>query len=158
MMHKFSFIFLTITFIISCKSDPTQGLEKLDLMSKGVPLAIMAPAGAEVLTEDFGVMKDVTIRKGDDFYIQILASNAVSTDKTSIIADQKADVQRAPFFSKFVQEDIDGFIYEKQIDSSNINYDFRYVKIQGDREYMFQTGLVGRFSLEQVEKMYEAVK
>jgi len=158
MLQKYGFLFLTLVFLFSCKSDPTKGLEALDLMGKGIPLKVMAPTGAEVLTEDFGVMKDVTIRKGDDFFIQILASNAVTTDKAGIISEQKSDVQKAPFFSKFIQEDIDGFIYEKQIDSSNLNYDFRYVKIQGDREFMFQTGLVGQFTLEEVQRMYEAVK
>ena len=158
MSQKFVLIFLTMSVMFACKSDHTKGLESLDLMSKGIPIKIMAPVGSEVLSEDFGVMKDVTIKKGDDFYLQILASNAMTTDKTAIINGQKSDVQNAPYFSKFIQEDADGFIYEKQIDSSKINYDFRYVKLQGDREYMFQTGLIGSYSLEDVKRMYQAVQ
>jgi len=43
-------------------------------------------------------------------------------------------------------------------DSISTNYGFKYLKIQGDKEYIFQTGLVGNFGLDDVKVMYEAVK
>ena len=39
-----------------------------------------------------------------------------------------------------------------------MNYDFRVVKIIGDTEYDFQTGLLGKFSKEDVMKMFESVQ
>lgn len=50
------------------------------------------------------------------------------------------------------------FIYRKKISEDRINHDFRYIKIQGDQEYMFQVGLMGQFSLEDVKAMYASVK
>ena len=51
-----------------------------------------------------------------------------------------------------------GFIFEKKLSPDHLNYDFRYFKVQGDKEYVFQTGLIGKFSLEDVKGMYGAVK
>ena len=67
-------------------------------------------------------------------------------------------VKNSPFFSEIIKEDDNGFIFKKTISEDRINYDFRYVKIQGDKEYVFQTGLIGQFTLDDVEMMYEAVK
>ena len=44
------------------------------------------------------------------------------------------------------------------LDSTNLNYGFKYLRIQGDKEYTFQTAMVGTFSLEEAKGMYEAVK
>ena len=150
-------IFIAL-LVFSCKSDPTSDLVDLDLMSKGIPLKIKAPVDAKVVAENMGVMKDITIQKGSNFYIQILSSNAVTNDKKKIISEEKAIVERGIFFSKIIQEDEFGFIFEKKIDSTTINHDFRFVKIQGDKEYLFQTGLIGNYSVEDVQKMYAAVQ
>ena len=48
----------------------------------------------------------------------------------------------------------DGFIYQTAIDSSCISYGFRYIVLRGDLEITFQTGLLGTFSREEVERMY----
>lgn len=144
--------------IISCKSDVTKNMQDLDLMFKGVPIKIKAPLDAEVVVEDLGVLKDITVTKGDHYNLQILSSNAVSFDRADLVNDHKRQVQEDNFFSKFILEEENGFIYEKQIDSNTVNYDFRYIKIQGDQEYIFQTGLFGRFDKSDVEAMYESVK
>ena len=59
---------------------------------------------------------------------------------------------------KIIEEEEVGFIYETVFDSTATNYGFKYLKIQGDKEYIFQTGLVGTFGLDDVKMMYEAVK
>ena len=65
-------------------------------------------------------------------------------------------VQEDPFFREMIKEEDQGFIFSKKADSTTVDYDFRYVKILGDKELIFQTGLVGSFSLEDVKIMYNA--
>lgn len=130
---------------------------KLDLMSYGLPIAIGAPAESEVKVDDLGVWKDVTVKHGDNYFVQILSSKASSLDINKLKTESLSEVKAGRFFSKIIQEDDSGFIFEKKIDES-INYDFRYFKIQGDHEYSFQTGLIGTFSEEQVRDMYTSVQ
>ena len=144
--------------IVACKSDPASNLKPLDLMKYGIPLTVMAPDSAKVETMDLIVQNDVTIKKGDDYFIQLYASDASTTDLKQVKADQLEEVKANPYFSGIVSEDENGFVYKKQIDSTNVNYGFKYIKLQGDKEYIFQTGLIGKFSEESVMAMYNAVK
>ncbi len=142
----------------ACTKDAKTKLNPLDLLSYGVPITIMAPDSAKVETMDMIVQKDITVRKGKDYYVQIYASDATTRDVAQLKAEQLAEVKTNRFFSKIINEEEAGFIYEMAIDSVNINYGFRHVRVQGDREYVFQTGLVGNFNLEETQRMYEAVK
>ena len=153
---KYSIWACCIFLLFSCKSEPK--VPALDLMKYGLPISINAPEASVVEADDMGIMKDVTVKSGDDYFIQIYSSVATSMDATKILADKKIEVEAGPFFTKIISEETNGFIYEKQITETTIDHDFIYVKIQGDTEYVFQTGLFGTFSLEQVQKMYDSVK
>lgn len=142
--------------LFACKSEPE--LPTLDLMSYGIPISIHAPLEAEVVTDDLGFWKDVTIKKGEDYFIQIIASQATSLEIGKMKTEGLEEVKNGKFFSKIIQEDESGFIFEKKIDENTIDYDFRFYKIQGDQEYIFQTGLYGTFSEEQVRQMYHSVQ
>ncbi len=132
--------------------------KSLDLMKYGLPIKIAAPADAEIKSDDLGFMKDVTVKDGDQYFVQILASTATELDPKKILLNKVNEVKSGPFFSKMMLEEDHGFIFEKKIDENNINYDFRYIKVQGDQEYSFQTGLIGTFTEDDVKKMYESVK
>ena len=82
---------------------------------------------------------------------RFFAADANTTNAKMIVEELKKDAENNPYFSKIVSEDDDGFIYETMIDST-FSYKFRQVRIQGDREYIFQTGLIGSFTLDQVKK------
>ena len=69
-----------------------------------------------------------------------------------------AEIKSNAYFSKIIEEEEAGFIYSMVFDSTATNYGFKYLKIQGDKEYIFQTGLVGNFGLDDVKLMYNAVK
>jgi len=148
---------LIIGFIIVACSTEAK-FEDYALVKHGLSIKIKAPAEPEVTVVDMGIAKDVTVKKGDNYSIQIISAGATNYNVSDIIAEKKTEVEGGPFFSQIVQEDENGFIFEKKIDEENINYDFRAVKILGDTEYDFQTGLLGRFSKEDVMDMYEAVK
>jgi hypothetical protein len=154
-MTKYILILFSI-LLFSCGS-PADALEELDLMKEGVPLKIKAPEDAIVKQKDMGIFKDITVRKGDDFYIQITGAQKFNDDLSARKAEELSTVKGFDTFSKIIQEDERGFIFEKKKGDSMV-YDFRSVKFVGDNEYLFQSGLIGSFALEQVEVMYDAVK
>lgn len=147
---------LSFIFLLSCQSKSK--FEELDLMSNGLPIKIHAPAESVVKTQDIGgIFKDVTIKSGDEYYLQITSSEALSRSAAERASELKSDIQKFNYFSKIMEEEDQGFIFEKNVGDEKA-YDFRYVRIQGDNEYIFQTGLMGKFTLEQVKDMYEAVQ
>ena len=153
-------LLLISMLLVNCKEGaaPASSLDDLDLMSHGLPIKIKAPAGAEVVTEDMGFIKDVTVKGEGNYFLQILGSEVSTTDIAAIVSSQKEAAKNSPFFSEIVSEDANGFIFKKQITPERINYDFRSIKIQGDQEYVFQMGMMGNFSLDEVKTMYAAVK
>ncbi len=149
-------LLVLMTLAGSCAREPQ--LVPLDLMPYGVPLTILAPDSAVVKKRDMIVQEDITIRAPDGFDVQLYVSNARTTDPKVLKDTLLAEVKRQPYFSKVVREEAQGFIFENQIDSTATFYDFRYVTIRGSKEYQFQGGLLGNFTLEQVERMYRAVQ
>ncbi len=144
--------------MLNCQSDQQNKWKSMDLLEHGIPLSVQAPDSTEVEKMNLGgILQDVTLRKGNDYFIQIYASDASTNDVAKLKADQLSEVKSNRYFSKIVEEDESGFIYETQIDSL-INFGFRYIHLQADREYIFQTGLTGTYTLEEVERMYEAVQ
>ncbi len=134
------------------------GWKKTDLLPYGLPLTILAPDSVEVKTlNKNSVVQDVSLRKGSDYYVQIFASPAQTTDLARLKADRLAEVRDNPYFKRIVEEQADGFLFEMQIDGTT-SYGFRYVIVQGDREYAIQNGLSSLFTEEQARMMYQAVQ
>ena len=107
---------------------------------------------------DMGVLHDITINSPEDkYHIQIYASDAESDDIALIKADLVNDVRNNPFFSRIVKEDVKGFLYEITIDSVNY-YSFRHVHVQGNTQFVFQTGIAQTFDQEQAEQLMDAVR
>jgi hypothetical protein len=131
---------------------------ELDLMSHGMPIVILAPENPEVKTMDLLMTKDLTVIKGDDYNVQIFESEADSRDVGVIKTRLLGEIQRNPYFYAVVRDDLAGFIYESRVDSNYINFGFRHVRIQGDKEFVFQQGLRGKFTREAIVAMYEAVQ
>lgn len=156
MIYKFVAMFLCIG-LMSC-GPKKPDLKTLDLLQYGVPITVLAPDSAQVVVDDLGFWKDITIMQGDDYNIQIIASDATSLDIKKIVSEKLQEVKDEAYFSKIIVENEDGFIYEKQIDENTIDYDFRYIKVQGNTEYIFQTGLMGMYTEQEVRNMYDSVK
>lgn len=151
------YLFSIAFFMVSCKADPLSDMKKTELMSHGFPIAMYVPEGAIINKTDLGVMQDLTIKAGDNYYVQIFSSDLLTLDKKVVLNEKLVEAKSHRFFSKIISEEEDGFIFEKNVDGI-LNYDFRYIKIQGDKEYVFQTGLVGNYSEEDVKAMYASVK
>lgn len=140
----------------ACKS-PASGLEDLDLMSEGIPIKIKAPAGATVKKKDMGIFQDITIKDDTDFYVQITAGPVYINDENGRMKEEMESIKQLISFSRIIKEEDQGFIFERK-KGDELTYDFRRIKIQGETEYLFQAGLVGKYDLESVELMYDAVK
>ena len=69
-----------------------------------------------------------------------------------------ARVKKNPYFSKVILDETNGFVFEKKLTDSTFNYGVRYIKLQGDNEFSYQTGLYGLFTKDQTMTMYESVK
>jgi hypothetical protein len=159
MVKKVFVIFiLSFIFLTSCNSDKKASNKELDLMGYGVPLKVKAPEGTEVKVKDMSIYKDITLKKGDDYFVQILSSSATTNDIAKIKEERLGEVKLNPFFSNVILDEPNGFVFEKKMNDTTFNFDFRYVKIQGDNQFTFQTGLFGLFTKEQVLNMYESIK
>lgn len=159
-MPKYLIFILSGFFLFcTCTTEPVQKWKELDLLSHGIPFSILAPDSANVVVTDFGkIVKDVTIKKGKDYSIQIFASDARIADIAKVKEAQVNEVKSNPYYSKIVEDFPNGFIYESKLDSTRINYGFKYVKLQGDKEYLISNGMIGSFTLDQVKQMYTAVE
>lgn len=159
-MKKISYLLFAATLLFACKNDPIQDWKETNLLACcQLPISVLAPDSATIKSSNLGdLFKDITIKSGSDYFVQIYASEATTNDIAKIKSDQLKQVKEFPFFSRMVEEDEDGFIYENKIDSTNINYGFRYIAVKGDMEYLFQPGLTGLFTEGQARRMFEAVK
>jgi hypothetical protein len=157
---KFIGLLIFISLLITnCKpADPLEGYQDLDLMSYGLPIKIKAPENAKVEFDDLGFVKDVSIKGENNFYIQLQGGTATTTNIASIKEEYLTSLKNSKYFSKIIEEEEAGFIYEKDLGDGHLNYDFRYIRVQGDHEYIFQRGLVGQYTIEEVKTMYNAVK
>lgn len=158
MRHLLSVFIIAIVFaFISC-GGTGNSFKELNLLKHGLPLTIMAPDSASVTVDELGMSKDVSIKSGDDYSINVLASDAYTKDINQLKSDELEAIKSGRYFSKVVKEDESGFIYETVIDSTDISYGFIYMRVKGDREYKIQNGAFGSYTLEQIEEMYEAVQ
>lgn len=157
---KYTLVFaLVVSLLFSCKdADPSEGFKSLDLMQNGLPIKIKAPEGATVESDNLGFIQDVTIKGDDNFYIQIQGGTATTMDEKVVKSTLLTDLKNAKYFSKVIEDNETGFIYEKDLGNGNLNYDFRFVKIQGDKEYIFQRGLIGQYTIDEIKVMYKAVQ
>lgn len=153
------FLLIVISFLLfsNCKTDKSAKYPSKDLLKHGFAISVKAPEDAEIKADDYGIMQELTITKGDDYNIQILKSESTTTNIKDALKDQMNLVKGGRYFSKVIEEYDNGFIFEKKIDD-NINYDFRYVKLIGEQEYIYQTGMIGTYTEESVREMYNSVQ
>ena len=149
--------FLLFLFLPACNRDPAS-LRPLDLNPYGIPMVIRAPDSTVVLEKNYSFMRDITIRKAPDFDIQVFELVSTTADAAGEKFHQLESVKQDPFFKEIIKEDDYGFIFSKHLDSLTVDYDFRLIKLFGEKELIFQTGLSGSFTLDEVKRMYKAIK
>ena len=152
-------LFLILFLAFACQSEDHNAWKPKDLLPYGIPLTILAPDSVVVNAgEMVGSMQDVTLQGGETYNLQIFADDANTNDVSRVKADQIAMVKGLRFFSRIVEEEENGFIFEYLIEQNNPTYGFRYIILQGDREFIFQPGLSSMYTLDEARALYEAVK
>lgn len=156
-MKKISAYFLVLLFFAACQKDANQSWQPFDLMPYNVPVSILAPDSVNVNAQNLGgVIQDVTV-KAPGYSIQIYGTELETNDLARLKSEQLNEVKNNPYFSRIVQEETDGFIYETLIDTT-LNYSFRYILPRGDRLFTFQTGIVETYNLQKAKQLYQAVR
>lgn len=144
----------------TCKGPHSNSWELLNLQGYGIPATILAPADStEVENFELPEVKDLSITSTGSvpYAIQIYAGKAKGDKVVEQTFRQIKEVLSNPEFNKIVEQHLDGFIYEVKGQTED-RYSFRYVHLVRDTELVFTTGLNQHFSLEEVRKMYEAVR
>ncbi len=155
---KYFFYILVCGFLFfSCQKDAAVQLKPLDLLSYGFPISVMAPDSAQVKKSSLGgIIEELTIVGDNNYGLLVQSSSATIIDVEKIKNEEISDVKEGRFFSKIIREDDAGFIYETAIDSSNVSYEFFYVKIQGDKDFRFRTPYTGTYSQDEALRIYES--
>ncbi len=160
MKSRFLLLALAFSLIYACDTDShPRGWQPLNLMEYGAPVSVLAPTKAEVKKGkmESKLVNDLSIYGGDNYQIQLFYAVAITNDIARIKNDQMEIVKTNRYFHRIVREDVAGFIYEMRMDTVP-NYGFQFIKLQGDTELTFQSGMNKIFELEDIEMMYDAVK
>lgn len=145
-------------FLVSCETEKEKGMQPLDLTPYGLELSILAPDSTVVSIKEYPSMRDITIRKDDHFHIELFELESNRGDPATEKQRQLAAIKKDPTFLEVVKEYDKGFIYSKQADSTTIDYDFRYMRYLGNKQLIFQSGVLTAFALQDIEQMVEAIK
>ncbi len=149
-MRKVMLSVVVAVLLLACKGGK---YEEQNLLEYGFPLSLELPKGATVEEEEMLLYKSLVIKNDDNFHMVIFQSEATD-DLAGVISDQRELASENPFFVEFVKEDEDGFIYKTVVDSTFTNYNFRHAKVFGQKEYLFQAGLVNQYNQSEIEEMY----
>ena len=149
---------IVVFVLVSCSSAPDSGWKEVNLIEHGIPLTIKAPENLEVERSKLAFQEDITIKGENGYDLQVFISDAIVNSTEAAIQNHKELVSDNPFFSQYIQEDPDGFIYQNQLDSTHTSFGFRYVKLMGGKEYVFQEAMMGTFEQDQITAMYEGVR
>ncbi len=159
MLFRTILCFLLVGVLGACSSDPQESWKPKNLLEYGIPISVNVPDPDSVIInkDDLGPFLDITVDGGEGYYLQIYASTAETTDVARLKANQLTMAKDQPYFSRIVEEEEAGFIFENQIDSTS-SYGFRYILVKGDQEIVVRNHLSRLFTLPEIERMYKAVK
>jgi hypothetical protein len=159
-MKQFAILLLMACLLHTCGGRKAKPWQAVDLKKYGIPATILMPADStKVENFELAGVKDVSVTSTGNtpYAIQIYAGKARGQKLMEQTYRQIREVHSNPDFSKIVEQHSDGFIYEVKSQAES-RYSFRYIHLVRDTEIVFTTALNQRFTLEQVKKMYEAVK
>lgn len=156
-MRLFSF-FIIILFLAACNNADDNYLKPRNLLEYGIPYTILAPDSVDIKKENLVVQDEVIIKsqKSDDYEVRVYFGEATK-DVVATKAEHLNNLKSISAYSavNVILDEPNGFVYETVIDSTLHNFGFRRIVVQGDREYIFQSGN-GNYTKEQAEEMYQA--
>ncbi|MDB4443528.1 hypothetical protein N9157_03360 [Saprospiraceae bacterium] len=156
-MRLFSF-FITVVVFAACNNADDNYLKPRNLLEYGIPYTILAPDSVDIKKENLVVQDEVIIKsqKSDDYEVRVYFGEATK-DVVATKGEHLNNLRSISVYSSVnvILDEPNGFVFETVIDSTLHNFGFRRIVIQGDREYIFQSGN-GNYTKEQAEEMYQA--
>lgn len=76
-------------------------------------MKIRAPENAEVNVKVENFYKDITVKNGKDYSLQITGTEAMTNDIADVRKELENEVKKNPNFSKIILDDTNGFVFEK---------------------------------------------
>lgn len=153
-MRPIIFVICCIFYSLMACSSGEQNLNYTDLLTHGVPLEIQAPDSVDISSSDLGSQTDVVLQGEDGYKIQIFSSDAYKNESAAI-KQYKTEIKQNPLFKEFVREEPQGFVYAFQLDSTTVNYGFRYIEVKSGKEIVIQQGMLGIYTQEEAERLFE---
>lgn len=153
-MRPALYVFCFFLYIFSSCSQGDESLPYTDLFSYGIPIEIPAPDSVKINSSEIGGQKDVVLEGEDGYKLQIFSSPAYHNE-TRAIKEYKSEISNHPQFKEIVREEPQGFVYAFQLDSTTVNYGFRYIEIKSGKEIVIQQGMLGIYTREEAERLFE---
>ena len=135
-----------------------------DLTEKGIPTVIEGPSGANIGKgmsggEIDGVKTTSLSLTVDKFKMEINMDSEPSGRTLPELIQFYKEISQDDEGFEVVKEDANGFIYKSTLDGA-VNYQFHFIKMNesGSALEMTTAFSISDYTLEEVEKMYEAAK
>ena len=144
-------------FTIACSSDSASDWKEQDFMKHGLPVKFKAPDNVQVSKSNFSGSEEFKLTGSSDYGMNVMVLAATSSDASRVKSELESLVKEGKYFTRFVENESDGFIYQITVDSVHSVYGFRKVKIQGGKQVVFQNPYMSKLTEEQARKLYKAV-
>lgn len=145
---------LSMSLLYACKEKSSEG--KTSLYRYGIPVHIDIPKDAAINKSADGNVSGLTIVDEEGFNMQVMQTNTSFTDAKMAKFYHREQVVNNPDFTKIIEDYDEGFLFELR-DGEDRLYDFRFVKIMGTHEIIFQAGPTCKCSEAQVRNMILSV-
>lgn len=154
MLARFIYITIISLLLFSCGNRRETG--KTSLYKYGIPVHLSLPDKAKINPSASGDIRGLTIVDEEGYNLQIIQTPTSFTDKSQAKFYQRELIVNNPDFVKIIEDYDDGFLFELK-EGDNRYYDFRFVKIMGTNEIIFQAGPTSQSSESQVRNMIISV-
>ena len=146
--------------LMACETDTaaSQDWPELNLLQYEVPVKVRAPEGTSVKSDNLGILQDVTLTGPDGYHVQLYVAEALGMPAAEVLQEQRKEVESMRYFAAVTEEFPDAFLFRVVVDTSQISYDFRHVKVVGNKEMVFQTGLTSNSTEAEAKAMLAAIR
>ena len=158
-MKKIVLLLTVVGILTSCGKKDELNLVKTDLLQYGVPITIKAPKTATFESSDLAGLRGVVITDSMSYFQLSAYANPITTSDVTQYKAEKLGTERArETFTKLIQEDRDGFIYESKWDEQTTGFQFVYFVVAGDKYYTLENIGNSILTLEEAKRIYNAIR
>ncbi len=140
--------------LVACKNkQSTITSASANLLKYGIADEIYPPKEAIYTPMKNANLIGVSIAADSMLEVQAFMTASFTKDYTKLITDRKREIVGNPYFVKIVEENNQGFLFEKKISETEKSYDFRVVKLIGDNEVTYQSGIKKEYTEAEAKEM-----